>query len=248
MDAEPEWKLRLDDLLRNEKKAVVYTLATSEVHSDPSTADFGTIHNQPRARSVVHRSFVELYGEKKESGAVILQTTTDIRSAKTSQMRHRQNPPSSENKPDAEIVWWFSTPNVQFRLSCYTHLLPAAGHPWRDAFPIDLTGRRENGVDWEQVRVDAFNALSPFLRASFARPPPGSVLDDPEEAKTWPVELPQLDEQGADPRVKEAFEHFAVVYLEVDAVDVVDLGVVPNQRSLYRRQRQGGWAKTRLVP
>ncbi|KAG8810752.1 hypothetical protein FRC17_002794 [Serendipita sp. 399] len=141
---------------------------------------------------------------------------------------------------------------------------------------------------WEAVRVQAFNALSSALRASFARPyAPGSVLQNPAEAEDWPTELgPTVEEEeegenegeeekidrerGSEPfagvgvgenvggreeqEKKRALENFAVVYLDVEEVDVVDLGKIPNERYRYRRMVPGEqqqrviWKKEVLVP
>jgi pyridoxamine 5'-phosphate oxidase len=148
----------------------------------------------PRVRSLVHRSFVALRGAKQDAGSVVLQTTTDIRSAKASHLNvGEQGIRSTRN---VEVVWWFPASQVQFRLLCTGYVLPHPSHPWRDAFPADLDtgdgGVGDGGVtDWEGVRIACFNTLSPYLRASFARPlTPGSELTNPDEAQNWPNKLP----------------------------------------------------------
>jgi pyridoxamine 5'-phosphate oxidase len=127
--------------------------------------------------------------------------------------------------------------------------LPSPSHQWRRDFPEDLAGKADD-IDWEAERINCFNGLSSFLRASFARPAPGSELSDPELAKKWPNELPKIGEEENEKQkelVQQAFQNFAVLYLEVDEVDFVDLGVVPNERHLFRREAND-WVKTMLVP
>lgn len=210
----------------------------------------------PRVRSLVHRSFVALRGAKQDAGSVVLQTTTDIRSAKASHLNvGEQGIRSTRN---VEVVWWFPASQVQFRLLCTGYVLPHPSHTWRDAFPADLDtgdgGVGDGGVtDWEGVRIACFNALSPYLRASFARPlTPGSELTNPDEAKNWPNKLPAKGEEQDEKEREQvglALANFAVLFLEVEEVDLVDLGVVPNERYLYRQQLvQNGWSRTLLVP
>ncbi|KAG8841084.1 hypothetical protein FRB91_005387 [Serendipita sp. 411] len=57
----------------------------------------------------------------------------------------------------------------------------------------------------------------------------------------------------AEKMKKRALENFAVVYLDVEEVDVVDLGKIPNERYRYRKvveaeERVVGWMKDVLVP
>ncbi|PVF93816.1 hypothetical protein CPB86DRAFT_789688 [Serendipita vermifera] len=254
--SKPDWKRRLDQELAKDSKATIYSLATVETGV--------TEHPVPRVRSLVHRSFFALRGAKENAGSVLLQTTTDIRSAKASHL-HEQG--ARHNRRNVEVVWWFPASQVQFRLLCTGYVLPHSSHPWRDAFPADLdgggsgsgSGRDGDVTDWEGVRNECFNTLSPYLRASFARPvAPGSELANPEDAKRWPNTLPAKgEEQDESERehVRVAFENFAVLFLEVFEVDEVDLGVIPNERRLHRLQEGGGgggggsgWNTTPLVP
>lgn len=102
-------------------------------------------------------------------------------------------------------------------------------------------------MDWEANRVECFNALGSFLRASFVRPPPGSELDHPEESKNWPKHLPKLGDEEDQELVKSAFENYAILYFKVVEVDLVDLGVIPNERVQYTFQ-SGEWSRKVLVP
>jgi hypothetical protein len=130
--------------------------------------------------------------------------------------------------------------------------LPASTHPWRPDFPTDLSG--EEGRDWEAERLYAFNALSGPIRASFVRPTPGSELENPEDANGWPVKLPKAGEEANEEEkrlVKQGLENLAILYLDVQSVDLVDLGGPPDQRWRYRKEAKGdgwNWRRTVLVP
>lgn len=102
-------------------------------------------------------------------------------------------------------------------------------------------------MDWEANRVECFNALGSFLRASFVRPPPGSELEHPEESKNWPQNLPKLGDLEQQELVKVAFENYGILYFQVVKVDFVDLGVIPNQRILYSANGSS-WSRKELVP
>jgi len=220
--------------------ALVYSLATVETVVPPS--EVGAMAGvKPRARTVVHRSFLTLNSQKNAGGACILETTTDIRSSKCRQF--------IQNRSAAEVLWWFPESESQFRLQCRPFVLPALSHEWRREFPTDLTGEALGELDWEAARVESFNRLSPSLRASFARPAPGSELVEREKARDWPKELSKLGQESEEEKemVRWAFENFAVLYLEVEEVDFVDLGVLPNERCRYVFQA-GEWLKSVLVP
>lgn len=182
-----------------------------------------------------------------QSGSVVLQATTDVRSHKVRELR---------SNAAAEVLWWFPKSKVQFRLSSRAYILPSLSHQWRREFPTDWAGEAGGGggveVDWEATRMKCFNELSSFLRASFAREPtPGTELKHPEQARKWPNELPRIgdcdDQEEVKALVEAALDNFAVLYLDVDEVDLVDLSVVPNERFLFRKCASQ-WIKTALVP
>lgn len=75
-------------------------------------------------------------------------------------------------------------------------------------------------------------------------------MKDPESSREWPNELPKFGEEENEKQkrlVQQALANFALLYVQVDEVDLVDLGVVPNERYLFSR-RGDQWAKTVLVP
>jgi len=170
---------------------------------------------------------------------VLLQTTTDIRTPKADQIMSR---PES-----IEVAWWLPKSNLQYRLTCTAYLLPHPSHPSWTEFPAWEVGPN---VDWEHARLKAYDGLSRSLRASFCRPVPGSALENPEDAKKWPNELPKRAEAADDKekeQVDEALKNFAMPLLEPREVDVVELAPVPNLRTKYVKV-DGGWTEGSLVP
>jgi len=170
---------------------------------------------------------------------VLLQTTTDIRTPKADQILSR---PES-----VEVAWWLPKSNLQYRLTCTAYLLPHPSHPSWTEFPAWKLGPN---VDWEAERLEAYDALSRVLRASFCRPIPGSRPENPEDAKNWPRELPKWAEakEGKEKeQVDEALMNFAMLLLEPREVDVLELGPVPNLRTKYVNVEEG-WTQDSLVP
>lgn len=167
-------------------------------------------------------------------------TTTDIRSPKASQL-------ISNNT--SEATFWFSEPQTQFRITAKTYLLPHPNHPWRKSFPSEiLSGNRE--FDWEEYRLNAYDSLSSYLRASFVRPPPGTQMESYDEANSWPQKLPKRHEaKGEDKKnVDEALRNFAVVVLDPVHVDLVELGIYPNRRTAWSLVADNIWVEQILVP
>lgn len=170
---------------------------------------------------------------------VLLQTTTDIRTPKASQILSR---PES-----VEVAWWLPKSNSQYRLTCTAYLLLHPSHHAWTAFPAWELGPN---VDWESERLEAYDALSRVLRASFCRPVPGSTLENPEDATHWPAELPKRAEaaEGREKaQVDEALKNFAMLLLEPREVDVLELQPVPNLRTKYVKVGEG-WTEESLVP
>ena len=112
----------------------------------------------------------------------------------------------------------------------------------------------EDQINWDQKRREVFNSMSSHMRASWCRPPPGSVIPSYEEAKKWPSSVPKLGEAGnreEEENQKMAFKNFALVLVDPIEVDWIQLGVVPNQRTRFRIVTRGGdrdWSEEILVP
>jgi pyridoxamine 5'-phosphate oxidase len=183
----------------------------------------------------MHRKFMLPLSES----VVLLQTTTDIRVPKARQILSR---------PDSvEVAWWLAKSHFQCRLTCTAYLLPHPSHHSWTEFPAWKLGPN---VDWEDERLKAYDSLSPVIRASFCRPIPGSKLENPEDAKNWPNELPKRAEarEGTEKaQVDEALKNFAMLLLEPREVDVVELEPVPNLRTKYVKVDEG-WTEESLVP
>jgi len=89
------------------------------------------------------------------------------------------------------------------------------------------------------------------MRASWVRPPPGSPISSYEEGKAWPKSLPKHGEEDGDEErklVEIALSNFALVILEPERVDYVELGVQPNQRTVYILSEGGEWREQIVVP
>lgn len=185
----------------------------------------------PQVRSHIHRAFVE-----PSPVLQLLITTTDIRTPKAAQIR--------EN-PAVAAVFWFAKPGEQYRLTGRATIFPGSS---MDGLAVDKSNKDKK--DWEKERKRIFNTVSGHLRASFARPIPGTPIDSYDEAKKWPVRLPPLDEGGEE--VEKAYKNFALIIIEPTEVDLVEFGGYENrefdQRTRFRRDGNTKWDEQILVP
>ncbi|KAF8516295.1 pyridoxamine 5'-phosphate oxidase-domain-containing protein [Hysterangium stoloniferum] len=221
----PRWLDILNETLSSESKNPTYTLAT--VLQTPS----GPI---PRSRSVIHRGIIA-----PSPSRPLLTTTTDVRSPKAHQLTTNHT---------VEATFWFPKTNLQFRITASTYLLPGPGHHWHALFPgRELTDGA--AFDWDEQRLTAFDGLSKYLRASFVRPVPGSPMKSYDEAKEWPQTAPKRDEATGDEKhvVEEALGNFALVVLDPTEVDLVDLVVLPNRRTVWTKKGDA-WEERIVVP
>ena len=215
--------------------------------------------SQPRVRTLVHREFLSA------ANRPLLLATTDIRTPKAQQIA---------NSPSVEIAWWLADAQEQFRICGTAYILPSPDFPspddpltggtgklgekeredvvdaatsLRDSF--SKAGLAGNNYDWESKRVETFEAMSGHMRASWARPVPGTTMNSYDTAKEWPESLPKLSEaEGEEKRlVQRAMRNFALVVIDPLVVDHVELGVVPNQRTLYTKKGDE-WQAQILVP
>ncbi|KIJ54173.1 hypothetical protein M422DRAFT_153836, partial [Sphaerobolus stellatus SS14] len=86
--------------------------------------------------------------------------------------------------------------------------------------------------------LEIFDPLSPFLRAPFVRPPPDGPLLDYEASKTWPKGSRPGAEASTHEKnalVERALTNFAPVVPDPIQVDMVELAVVPNRRTLWTK-------------
>ncbi|KAG9096359.1 hypothetical protein FRC06_008751 [Ceratobasidium sp. 370] len=238
----PRWLSHLTVILAENKKSTIYALATVDTEGRSPI---------PRVRHVVHRDILTTHPTRP-----LLITTTDVRSTKVHQLRTHPN----TSGPTSEAAWWIAPASVQFRISARTHILPAPSNQLHSDFPLQLLSSAgggdsgpeypETAADWEKFRIKTFNALPAFLRASFARPIPGSVLANQEDAQIWPNSLPESDkaESEEDRRhIKEALENFALLVLEPLEVEFLELGVEPNRRTRWNLSEKE-WKESSVVP
>jgi len=168
-------------------------------------------------------------------------TCEDVRTPKTAQMIAN---------PHVQVVWWIDDTQEQYRIAGRAHIVPAAGHTLHRHFTHTIGGLSEGNYDWEAKRIETFKKMSPVMKASWCRPVPGSRLEGgQEEAKKWPVKLEEPkpgDEEGK--RLWDmSLSNFALVIIEPQDVDYVELGPIPNRRTRFWRTG-GVWNEEDLVP
>lgn len=208
----------------------------------------------PHVRSHIFRTFLE--SEKKPS-LPLLVTTTDIRTPKIQQMLAN---------PHAELAWWIEPTQEQFRISGLTTVVPEPGHTLHDAFlrsapsalpkpeglvATGMLALKDSGIDWEGKRVEVFKMMSPYMRAAWCRPTPGSPLDTAEGTDKWPVRVdpPTADSKEEDrENWTKALKNFALVIIDPDRVDYVEMAVKPNRRWYFTRTPEGSWEELAVVP
>ncbi|TFK69903.1 hypothetical protein BDN72DRAFT_767340, partial [Pluteus cervinus] len=208
----------------------------------------------PQVRSLIYRTSLT---PQSTPSLPLLISTTDIRTPKVTQIH---------GNPNTQLVWWIEGTKEQFRISGPAHLVPSPKYftykePFRYINPISLlspttTTTTNSKYDWEHLRIQTFKSLSPYMKATFCRSPsPGSPFppnSNPiEESKKWPV---KIEEPTEDIREKEkamwnmAMRNFALVVVDPVVVDYVELGVLPNRRTVFRRDEEGGWSEEAVVP
>ncbi|KAJ7762352.1 pyridoxamine 5'-phosphate oxidase-domain-containing protein [Mycena maculata] len=224
----PRWKAALEKALAAHSKDTVIQLASI----DPATP-------VPHVRSLIFRSFVS---PTDNPAHPLLLSTTDVRTPKTSQMIAN---------PHVQIVWWIAGTQEQYRIAGRSHIVPAPGHALHRHF-THTVGALSDGVkfDWEAKRIAVFKSMSPVMKASWCRPVPGSRLEGgQDEAKKWPVtiEEPKPGDAEAKRLWDMSLSNFALVIIEPQDVDYVELAPVPNQRTRFWRTG-GVWNEEALVP
>lgn len=158
-----------------------------------------------------------------------------------------------------EVVWWIAPAQEQFRFSGRATVVPAPGqqplHGQALATLASTAALQAQGVvDWEAKRVATFDAMGATMRASWARPTPGSKMGGSggyDEAEKWPQKLPTLEEAENEDERKQvlfALGNFALVLIEPTDVDWVEMSVVPNRRTRFVKGEDGQWTETILVP
>ncbi|GJN87416.1 hypothetical protein Rhopal_000365-T1 [Rhodotorula paludigena] len=250
----PRWVDVLRDLvtrnLKENKDLISYAFATHE----------GQAQNvQPRVRYVVHRGFVN---ERRKDGdgsdndvkdpdgneliSDKLVVTTDARSPKARQLA---------SSPSIELAWWLASSQHQFRIVGNAYILPSPALSSSAAFPFPAAKLAPyEGFDWEHERVRQFRKLSPELRASFFRPVPGTKIEEwGGKMEDLPQTLPESVEEAKNDeqkkQIEQALTNFALIVIDCTLVDLVDLGSMPNTRTLWTLDSSSDeWKEEALVP
>lgn len=129
--------------------------------------------------------------------------------------------------PNFELAWWFAPSGDQFRIKGRAYVLGRPDHPTTPAFLAEH-GRRlappalqkEGEFNWEDERRRIYEKISPTIRASFARPIPGTPLKQSQRAggsggkddgdydpQSWPEEL-KMD--GDKAHLDKSYANFAL--------------------------------------
>ena len=159
------------------------------------------------------------------------------------------------SNPDIEGVFWIESALEQYRVTGKMSIIPTPAHPYYAQFDPSrgpaLTALKNEGIDWEKKRVESFDSMSPHMKATWCRPVPGSKLDGGyEEGKKWPEKLPKLGEARNEEEKKNlerALGNFALMVIDPVEVDLVEYGVIPNQRTKFTREGEK-WVEQIVVP
>jgi PPOX class probable FMN-dependent enzyme len=125
-----------------------------------------------------------------------------------------------EANPWAEVCWYFPMTREQFRLGGRATLVGEG--------PGDGAAR--------QARLDAWRGLSDEARQSFTWPSPGEPRDSAAPIVETPADA--LSPPGT----------FALIILDPDAVDHLELDGIPHRRWAYRREADGRWSGREINP
>ena len=195
----------------------------------------------PQVRSCIIRELISPGGNEH---LPIVLTTTDIRTPKVEQILVSDT---------VQISWWIEPSMDQFRLTGKVTIIPKpSSKVFHSGGNLAFGRLSAGGFDWEAKRVQVFDSLSDHMRASWCRPTPGSPLKGGyEEAKKWPKSVPTTTGAVSEEEkelVKQALGNFALVLIEPSYVDWLQMGVVPNQRTLFIRGDDESWTETIVVP
>ncbi|EGN93720.1 hypothetical protein SERLA73DRAFT_189460 [Serpula lacrymans var. lacrymans S7.3] len=228
--AAPRWKTALTKGLEKSKMAV-FQLATV----DPN--------GSPHVRSCINREFI---APQNFPSLPLLVSTTDTRTPKVTQILSQTR---------VETVFWVEGTMEQYRISGFASVIPAPSHALYHHFESSrgpaFAALKDEGFDWEAKRREVFDYLGGHMRATWCRPIPGSEPESGHvDAKAWPESVCKLGEARTDQEkehVDTAIERFALLVIDPEEVDYVELGVIPNQRTTFRRT-EDGWVEKAVVP
>ncbi|KAF9005146.1 pyridoxamine 5'-phosphate oxidase-domain-containing protein [Cyathus striatus] len=235
----PEWKTFIEKSISQYPKDNVIQIATNDNAS-----------SSPRVRSQIFRSFAET---PSAPNLPLVISTTDIRTPKVTQMI---------SHPNVELVWWIPSTRQQYRIAGSVLVVPSPNHALHGVCTgilqseellrssLALSVFKSEEFDWEEKRREIWGNLSPYMRATLARPTPGSTLENPDDAKKWP-QIIEEPKEGDSEETKKKWEYalgnFALVVIDPCEVDYVNMGVVPNTRTGYTRTGGGKWESQAVV-
>ncbi|KAI0030981.1 hypothetical protein K488DRAFT_87279 [Vararia minispora EC-137] len=233
MSTTPRWFVALKKAVSEHDKSSLFQLATVDVHG------------RPHVRSMINRDFLTHAAHPE---LPLLVSSTDARTPKTRELAHADA---------VELCWWIDGSRDQFRVAGRARVVPdpELGSPSPLPAPGDCPGlaaHDADGFDWEAKRRALFDAVSEHMRASWCRPPPGSVLPGGyEEMDKWPTQVKRPSDESATDEERaltaEALRNYALVVVEPLQVDWVEMGVVPNRRTLFTRVGEA-WKEEVIVP
>jgi len=249
----PRWvdtlRSTLTKNLKENKDLISYAFASIDRES-----------NYPKVRYVVHRGFVNerrkdgdgssnLVKDEEDKDLISdkLVVTTDARTPKSMQLAA---------DPSVEIAWWLAATQHQFRILGKAYILPSpafsSSSNTKFPFPSDKLAPYPD-FNWEDERIRQFRKLSPELRASFVRPVPGTKLSEWDgKMEDLPETLVEgYDEATTDEEKKQldqALHNFALIVIDAEEVDLVDLGSMPNVRTKWFRKEASNWEEEGVVP
>jgi len=232
--------------------ASVSSLASSDF--PPGTGEAGQDtqngNPNPRVRSIVIRDLLSPpsltslpVDNLDETEHPFIVSTTDTLSLKVSELAQDAT---------IELVWWIASTQEQLRVRGRAYIVgppngseDAEGSLRDQSLPPAL-----NHIKWEHTRLSIFeNKIGPALRASWLRPiygtPKASYPSSP--AASLPEKLPD-SEKGSKDWLR-ALERFALVVIDPEVVERLELAVVPNLRTVETRRKddKGRWDKEEWV-
>ncbi|KZT22627.1 hypothetical protein NEOLEDRAFT_1137622 [Neolentinus lepideus HHB14362 ss-1] len=236
----PLWLRALQKTLSEHDRVSVFQLATFDSQS------------VPRARSQIYRTAIT---SKAHPSCPLLVSSTDVRTPKVIELT--DNPLNASS--DSEICWWIDKTSEQFRITSKTYVIPSPSHPFYAKFDWKASpGMKalveEDKFDWEARRREIFESMSGHMKASWLRPPPGSVMKGGyEESKKWEKTVPRWNEAQNDHEKalwETAFGNFALMVMEPVRVDYLEMAIVPNRRRIFTREMDQGesWTEEVVVP
>lgn len=117
----------------------------------------------------------------------LLVTTTDTRMQKANHLAAHS---------DVEIAWWIEPTNTQFRISGQAVTIASPSIDSEGSIQNKLRKLKPFGDEkqadwWESERARIWKSVSGHLRAGFARPAPGTPLDQADrKPEDWSESIP----------------------------------------------------------